>query len=87
MTGPWARHSLCQNLLPIDEDEFAGTTLRALNNNSGTASHTSAMSRVLTSARAPAVAPAPTEVAKKYTDKDLWRATQLAQNLFIQGQQ
>ena len=83
MTEPRARRSPRRNPLSTGEDELARAIPEAPTNDSGTPSHTPAVSRVLTPTPASAVASASIEAAAKYTDKDLQRATQLALNLFV----
>ena len=85
MTGPPTRQSPCRNLLSAGEDKIAGAALGAPTNDSGTPSHTPAVSRVPTPAPAPPLALA--KLVAKYTDADLQRATKLAPESFVQGQQ
>ena len=85
MAGPRARHSPRWNPPPAGEDELAGAAPRAPTNDNGTPSHTPAVLRAPTPAPAPP--PAPTELVAKYTDADLQRATKLALESFVQGQQ
>ena len=71
---------------PIGEDELAGVApVAALTNDSGTFSHTPAVSYIPTFAPAPPLAPA--ELVAKYTNADLQRATKLVLKLFGEGQQ
>ena len=85
MAGPCAQQSPCWNPLLADEDELARAAPRAPSNDSGTLSHTPAMLRILTPA--PALSLAPAKLVAKYTNTDLQRATKLALELFVQGQQ
>ena len=85
MAGPRARRSPRRNPLPAGEDELAGAIPRAPTDDSGTPSHTLAMSRAPTPASAPP--PAPAKLVAKYTNADLQRATKLALESFVQGQQ
>ena len=85
MAGPRTCRSPCWNPLPTGEDELAGAAPRAPTDDSGTLSHTLALSRVTTP-----VSTLPLTLAKlmaKYTDVDLQRVTKLALKLFVQGQQ
>lgn len=70
------------NLPPTGKDEIAGAVPKAFIDDNKTLT----MSRAPTFAPAPAVTPAP-EAMARYTNEDLQRATQLALNLFVQGQQ
>ena len=83
IAGPCSCQSPCWNPPPAGEDELAGTAPRAPTNNSGTLSHTLAMSRVPTDALAPPFAPA--KLVAKYIDAELQRATKLALELFVEG--
>ena len=85
MARPRACRSACQNLPPVCKDELARAALRALTNDSGTFSHTSAVLYVPTPALVPPLALA--KLVTKYTDANLQRVTKLAPELFVQGQQ
>ena len=85
MAGTRTQRSSRQNPSPTGEDELTGAAPRALTNDSGTPSHTPAVSRVLIPAPAPSSAPA--KLVDKYTNANLQRATKLALELFVQGQQ
>ena len=85
MAGPRARRSPRRNPPPAGEDELAGAVPGAPTDDSGTPSHTPAMSRVPTPAPAPP--PASAKLVAKYTDANLQKATKLALELFVQGQQ
>ena len=87
MAEPWACYSSCWNFLSTNENELARSTPWAPTNDTGTFSYTPAVSRDPTPAPAPVVVPAPTEAVAKYIDKDVQKTTQLALNLFIQGQE
>ena len=84
MAGPRTWQSSRWNLLPADEDKFAGATQKAPINDNSTPSHTPVVSRVPTPALALPLALA--ELVAKYTNADLQRATKLALKLFVQGQ-
>ena len=87
MAEPWARHSPCRNFQSTGEDELAEATPGAPIDDNGTHCYTPVVSCVPSPTPAPAVNPAPTEAAAKYTDKNLQRTIQLALNSFVQGQQ
>ena len=69
MAGPRAQRSPRRNSPPAGEDELVGAAPGAPIDDRSTFSHTPAVSRVPTSAPAPAAAP--NELVAKYTDADL----------------
>ena len=69
MAKPRTRQSFYLNPPPAGKDELAEATLRAPTNDSGTFSHTSAISRIPTPALGPPLAPA--KLVAKYTNMDL----------------
>ena len=85
MVGPRTRQSPCLNPPPAGEDELAGAVLEAPINDNSTFSYTPAESHVPTPAPAPLFAPG--KLLAKYSDAVLQKATKLALELFVQGQQ
>ena len=85
MAGPCTQQSLCWNSLPTGKDELAGAARRAPTNNNDTLSHNFAVLCIPTPA--PALLLAPAKLVVKYTNANLQRATTLALEFFIQGQQ
>ena len=84
MAGPHACRSPCRNPLSASKDELAGAPPGVCINDSGTLSHTPAMSRIPTPASAFLFASA--ELVAKYTNANLQRNTKLDLELFVQGQ-
>ena len=76
------RRSPCFNPPPTGNDELAGGAPGALTNGSGIFTPTTATS--CTPTPTPAPVPGPTGM---YTDVDLQRATKLALELFVKGQE
>ena len=79
MAGPRARRNAPP---PAGEDELAGDVPGAPTEGSGTHTPTPAASRAPTPAPAPAPGP-----PGRYTDEDLQRATKLALDSFVRGQE
>ena len=84
MAGLCTRCSSRPNSPPDGEDILAGGSSGAATEGSNTPTPSSPVSRAQTPANAPAPTPAPPKGT--YTDVDLWRATKLTPESFIQGQ-
>ena len=85
MAAPQACGSPGQNLPPNGKDKLPLTALKpAPTNNSGTFTHIFAMSNVSTPAFALLLASVKSII--QYTNENLYRATKLAIELFVQGQ-
>ena len=77
----------CRNRLPpADKDELVEDAPRAFIEGSGICTLTLAVSRASTPASAPAFTSAP-GLPGKYTNENLQKATKLAPELFVKGQE